>query len=434
MTYAETLDYLYARLPMFTRIGAAAIKKDLTNTLLLCGKAGNPQQLFRSIHIAGTNGKGSVSHMLASVLQEAGYKTGLYTSPHLQDFRERIRINGAMIPEAEVIRFTEDYKTYFEAIEPSFFEVTVALAFRYFAEQRVDVAVIETGLGGRLDSTNVITPELSIITNIGYDHMQLLGDTLPQIASEKAGIIKEKIPVVIGESHPETAAVFTEKAAEKNASIVFADKLFRPQTIQSSPVELNVEYATEDGTSFFSTDLPGRYQAKNMATVLAAASILQKQFTALNNEYLRKGLLQVKENTGLMGRWEVLRENPLFVLDVGHNEDGIRQILEQLEHQQYEKLHIVIGMVKDKDIEKVLSLLPPNATYYFTNASIPRALPVEELKEKAGKYGLQGSISPVVDDAVQAALAAATADDMVLVCGSVFVVGEVDRERYKRAN
>lgn len=434
MTYAETLDYLYARLPMFTRIGAAAIKKDLTNTLLLCGKAGNPQQLFRSIHIAGTNGKGSVSHMLASVLQEAGYKTGLYTSPHLQDFRERIRINGAMIPEEEVIRFTEDYKTYFEAIEPSFFEVTVALAFRYFAEQRVDVAVIETGLGGRLDSTNVITPELSIITNIGYDHMQLLGDTLPQIASEKAGIIKEKIPVVIGESHPETAAVFTEKAAEKNASIVFADKLFRPQTIQSSPVELNVEYATEDGTSFFSTDLPGRYQAKNMATVLAAASILQKQFTALNNEHLRKGLLHVKENTGLMGRWEVLRENPLFVLDVGHNEDGMRQILEQLEHQQYEKLHIVIGMVKDKDVEKVLSLLPPNATYYFTNASIPRALPAEELKEKAWKYGLQGSISPVVDDAVQAALAAATADDMVLVCGSVFVVGEVDRERYKRAN
>ncbi|MGV3766125.1 MAG: bifunctional folylpolyglutamate synthase/dihydrofolate synthase [Chitinophagaceae bacterium] len=434
MTYAETLEYLYARLPMFTRIGAAAIKKDLTNTLLLCEKAGNPHKQFRSIHIAGTNGKGSVSHILASVFQEAGYKTGLYTSPHLQDFRERIRINGAMIPEEKVIRFTEDYKAYFEAIEPSFFEVTVALAFHYFAEQQVDIAVIETGLGGRLDSTNVITPELSIITNIGYDHMQLLGDTLPQIASEKAGIIKKKIPVVIGEYHTETAAVFTEKAGEKNAAIVFADRLFSPQTIHSSPIELNVEYATEDGISFFSTDLPGRYQAKNMATVLAAVSILQKQFTALNNEHLRNGLLHVKQNTGLMGRWEVLQENPLFVLDVGHNEDGMRQILEQLEHQQYEKLHIVIGMVKDKDVEKVLSLLPEYAIYYFTNASIPRALPAEELKEKAEKYGLQGSIFPVVDDAVQAALAAATAEDMVLVCGSVFVVGEVNRERYKRAN
>lgn len=419
---------------MFTRIGAAAIKKDLTNTLLLCEKAGNPHHQFRSIHIAGTNGKGSVSHMLASVLQEAGYKTGLYTSPHLQDFRERIRINGVMIPEEEVVRFTEDHKTYFEAIEPSFFEVTVALAFRYFAEQQVDIAVIETGLGGRLDSTNIITPELSIITNIGYDHMQLLGDTLPQIAGEKAGIIKEKIPVVIGESHTETEAIFTEKASEKNAPIVFADKLFRPQTIQSSPVELNVEYATEDGKSFFSTDLPGRYQAKNMATVLAAVSILQKQFTALNNEHLRIGLHRVKHNTGLMGRWEVLQENPLFVLDVGHNEDGMRQILEQLAHQQYEKLHIVIGMVKDKDVEKVLSLLPQEATYYFTNASIPRALPVEELEEKAGKYGLKGSVFTVVNDAVKAALHAAAGEDMVLVCGSVFVVGEVDRALYKRAN
>lgn len=419
---------------MFTRIGAAAIKKDITNTLLLCEKVGNPHHQFRSIHIAGTNGKGSVSHMLASILQEAGYKTGLYTSPHLQDFRERIRINGVMIPEEEVIRFTEDYKTYFEAIEPSFFEVTVALAFRYFAEQQVDIAVIETGLGGRLDSTNVITPELSIITNIGYDHMQLLGDTLPQIAGEKAGIIKEKIPVVIGESHPETVDVFTEKAREMDAPLVFADKLFRPQKIHSSPVELNVEYATEDGTSFFSTDLPGRYQAKNMATVLAAVSILQKQFPALNNEHLRNGLHRVKQNTGLMGRWEVLQENPLFVLDVGHNEDGMRQILEQLAHQQYEKLHIVIGMVKDKDVEKVLSLLPQRATYYFTNASIPRALPVEELEEKAGKYGLKGSVFTVVNDAARAALNAAADEDMVLVCGSVFVVGEVDRALYKRSN
>lgn len=432
MTYQETLDYLYAHLPMFTRIGAAAIKKDLTNTILLCEKAGNPQNNFKTIHIAGTNGKGSTSHMLAAVFQAAGYKTGLYTSPHLQDFRERIRINGSMIPEQEVVRFVEKHLPAFDEIQPSFFEATVLMAFEYFASEKVDIAIIETGLGGRLDSTNIITPELSLITNIGLDHVHLLGDTLPLIAAEKAGIIKPGIPVIIGETHAETRVVFEDKARLEKAPLIFADQL---RTIAAAEPESNllkVVYTNHQTqkTEAWQTDLPGLYQRKNLCGVLAAIDVLRQKGWNITDAAVASGITSVKSTTGLMGRWEVLRQSPLVVFDVGHNEDGVRQIIAQLARTTYTTLRVVIGMVKDKDIDKVLSILPNAAVYYFTQADIPRALAADELKAKAAASGLTGDAYPNVKAAVRAAYSATGPSEMLLVCGSVFVVGEVDRSLF----
>ncbi len=427
MNYQETIDYLYSRLPMFSRIGEAAIKKDLTNTLALCAALNNPQNHFKTIHIAGTNGKGSTSHMLAAVLQEAGYKTGLYTSPHLVDFRERIRVNGTMIPESFVTDFTEAAKPLISTIEPSFFELTVAMAFAYFKEQQVDIAVIETGLGGRLDSTNIIQPVLSIITNIGWDHMNLLGNTLPAIASEKAGIIKENTPVVISEYHPETFGVFEITASTKNAPLHLADSEWTllKQQEEEGLLHVLLQHAKTGRQHAFALDLTGLYQVNNLKAVLTSIPILNKQGFSLSESTTEKALSQVKKKTGLMGRWDILQKDPWLIADVGHNTDGIKQVLSQLSTLSFKKLHWILGMVKDKEVEKVLALLPTNADYYFTRAAIPRALPETTLQETASTFGLMGECYPHVNRAVQAAMSKASREDLILVCGSVFLVGEL---------
>jgi dihydrofolate synthase/folylpolyglutamate synthase len=427
MTYRETIDYLYAKLPMFSRIGAAAIKKDLHNTIALCEALNNPYKKFKTIHIAGTNGKGSVSHMLAAILQTAGYKTGLYTSPHLHDFRERIKVNGKMVSEQFVIDFTKQIQSQIELLEPSFFEITVAMAFEYFAQEQVDLAVIETGLGGRLDSTNVITPELSIITNIGWDHMNLLGNTLEQIAFEKAGIIKQNIPVVIGESLSDTEPVFFQKAKEKEAPIVFARDHFTTEEaiILKNRLRVIVKHNSTSTPLSYELDMNGFYQTKNLCTVLTAVEQLQKLGWKIHNDEVQTALSNTKKINGLHGRWEEIQQNPSVVLDVGHNEDGMKQIVQQLQFCTYGQLHIIIGMVKDKEIEKVLALLPQHAHYYFTKAQIQRALDENLLKEKALKFGLIGESYADVNKALNYAKQNASAKDMILVCGSVFVVGEV---------
>jgi len=429
VNYTDTLDYLYTRLPLFSRVGAAALKPDLTNTLEICKQLNNPQENFKSIHIAGTNGKGSVSHMLAAVLQQAGYKTGLYTSPHLKDFRERIRVNGEMISEEYVITFTEKIKPTIEAISPSFFEITVGMAFAWFADQSVDIAIIETGLGGRLDSTNVITPLVSVITNIGWDHMDLLGDTLEKIAVEKAGIIKQNVPVVVGEIVPETLQVFEYTAAAKQTDLFIAPQQRQVMEWKWEKHELIVSVAEPHKTdhSIYHLDLPGIYQLKNLPTVLETIHQLQQQGWIISHEAIHQGLRQVKKLTGLHGRWDIIHEHPLIVLDVAHNEDGMRQVTEQLELMTYDQLHIIVGMVKDKDIDNVLALLPAKARYYFTQAAIPRALPAGELREKASWHQLEGDMYPNVNAALQTAKEKATAKDLILVAGSVFLVGEVER-------
>jgi len=428
VNYLQTIEYLFSRLPMYSRIGAAAFKKDLTNTITLCEHLGNPHHKFKSIHIAGTNGKGSVSHMMAAILQTAGYKTGLYTSPHLKDFRERIKINGEMINEKFVIDFTEKIKTLIEQIEPSFFEITVAMAFDYFAEQKVDVAVIEVGLGGRFDSTNIIDPELSVIANIGWDHMNILGDSLEKIAFEKAGIIKQKIPVVIGEFLPETRPVFEKVAAEKDATVYYAKQNRNVLSWEWKNHELIVEVEEKGKPDHkkYQLDLPGIYQSKNLLTVLEACSVLKDLKFDLQDDDIHKGLQKTKKLTGLHGRWEIIHEHPTIVLDVGHNEDGIKQIIQQIELTARHNLHIIIGLVKDKEIDTVLSLLPHSANYYFTQAHIPRALPAETLKEQAGKFNLTGKIVTDVNEGIKEAKSKAHKDDLILVCGSVFLVGEVN--------
>ncbi|XVJ68070.1 MAG: bifunctional folylpolyglutamate synthase/dihydrofolate synthase [Lacibacter sp.] len=414
---------------MFSRIGAAAIKKDLHNTIALCEVLGNPHTKFKSIHIAGTNGKGSVSHMLAAILQTAGYKTGLYTSPHLHDFRERIKVNGEMVSEAFVIDFTQRIQPQIEQLEPSFFEITVAMAFEYFAEQQVDIAVIETGLGGRLDSTNIITPELSIITNIGWDHMNLLGDRLDKIAFEKAGIIKQEIPAVIGETIPETENVFLQKAKEQQATLLFANDHFTTEEVLmvNNQLQVIVKNKITGKPLSYELDLPGFYQTKNLCTVLTAVEQLQQQGWNISQEQVQTALSHTKQINGLHGRWEVIRQNPTVVLDVGHNEDGMKQIIKQLQFCSFQQLHIVIGMVKDKEIEKVLALLPKDAEYYFTKAQIPRALDEVTLRQKANAFNLKGETYLNVNDALTKAKQCASADDLILVCGSVFLVGEVAR-------
>jgi len=428
MDYTQTIDYLFTRLPMFSRIGVAAFKKDLTNTLALCDFLGNPHTKFKSVHVGGTNGKGSTSHMIAAIFQAAGYKTGLYTSPHLKDFRERIKINGEMVAEDFVIDFVEKIKPLIETIEPSFFEITVAMAFEYFAQQHVDIVIVEVGLGGRLDSTNIIQPELSIITNIGYDHMNMLGNTLGKIAYEKAGIIKKNTPVVIGEDHPETNKTFSDKAALENAEIHFADKKRFVAEWKFEKHELVAELTSthSNDKSYYHLDLTGIYQLKNLVTVIESIHILQRKGFSIAEIQIQKGLRQVRKLTGLHGRWEIIYENPSVVLDVGHNEDGIQQIVRQIEITDHEQLHIVLGMVNDKETEKILALLPKHGNYYFTKAQIPRALPEQELAEKAKDIGLSGNHYAFVKDALRAALLHAGKKDLIIVCGSVFVVGEVE--------
>ncbi len=429
MDYKQTTDYLFSRLPMFSRIGAAAYKADLLNTIRLLDQLGNPQHKFKSIHIAGTNGKGSTSHMLAATLQTAGLKTGLYTSPHLKDFRERIKIDGAMVEEDFVIDFTQRIQPLIEEIEPSFFEITVAMAFEYFAQQQVDIAVVEVGLGGRLDSTNVILPVLSIITNIGRDHMNILGDTLEKIAFEKAGIIKDGVPVIIGETLPETKAVFKKIAAEKKAPIVFASEKRWVAEWQTNNHLLEVSVAKNELTQNHQTyqlDLPGIYQLKNVLTVIEAVEQLHSMGWPITHEHLQAALPHVKKLTGLYGRWQVLQQHPMVIADVGHNEDGIKQIVQQLELTTYNNLHIVIGFAKDKEVSNVLQLLPKTATYYFTKAQIERAMHEEILQSLAESNGLRGHSFSEVNLALKQAIANATKDDLILICGSVFLVGEVN--------
>ena len=431
MNYEETLSWLYARLPMFSSQGASAYKADLHNIRALCDALGNPERQFRSIHVAGTNGKGSVSHMLASVFQSAQYKTGLYTSPHLHDFRERFRINGHWIETDYVIAFTERCMPLVEAIEPSFFELTVAMAFSWFAEQRVDIAIIETGLGGRLDSTNIITPELSVITNIGWDHMQILGDTLPKIAAEKAGIIKPGIPVVVGETQAEVAAVFEETAQRSASALVFADqqRAIQEWSWNSGMLEIALTDKHHADLQHYRLDLTGVYQLRNALTVLAATDQMRSLGWNLPREAIHEGLARARRQTGLGGRWEQLHEHPLVIADVAHNPDGIKQLQAQLEWTLYDKLHIVLGMVRDKDVTSSLGLMPKDARYYFTQASIPRAMPADQLQSLAASHGLTGSPFEDLHQALQAAVSAARKEDLVLVCGSVFLVGEIDLVR-----
>lgn len=407
MNYKNTLDYLYNSAPLFQQIGAGAYKEGLENTWALDEHFGHPHRSFRSIHIAGTNGKGSCSHTLAAILQEAGYKVGLYTSPHLIDFRERIRVNGQPVPEAYVIRFVEEERAFFEPLHPSFFELTTAMAFRYFAEEKVDVAVVEVGLGGRLDCTNIIRPDLCIITNISLDHVQFLGDTLEKIAGEKAGIIKPGIPVVIGETTPETRPVFQKKAEEVGAPIHFAEE-------EVKEVHPDWEY-----------ELKGLYQEKNRRTLWAALPLLQEGGYQISESDIQAGFAHVVELTGLMGRWQKLQEHPTVICDTGHNVGGIQYIAEQLRRQVFRRLHIVIGMVNDKDVRGVLALLPREATYYFTQASVKRALPAGQLARLAAEAGLQGTCYPDVPSAVRAAQKESLPEDFIFVGGSSFIVADL---------
>jgi dihydrofolate synthase / folylpolyglutamate synthase len=427
LNYEESINYLYKKLPLYSRTGAKAFKADLKNTLELCQFLDHPEKKILTIHVAGTNGKGSVSHMLAAILQENGYKTGLYTSPHLKDFRERIKINGTPIDTEFVIDFVEKTIGITEEIKPSFFELTFAMALDYFAASKVDVAVIETGLGGRLDSTNVITPLLSVITNIGYDHMDMLGNTLPLIAAEKAGIIKPNVPVVIGEATEEIKPVFDIKARECVAPVYYAQQLYKVLTASTGLqlLETDIYDNQTHEQRHYTSDLNALYQQKNLVTVLAAISLLKTKFS-LSNEKINRALASVKKLTGLHGRWEIIHEQPLVILDVAHNEDGIRQMIQQIQQMKFNHLHLVFGMVKDKETAKVIAQLPRNASYYFCQAAIPRALPATDLQQLASEWQLNGSTYANVNDALKSALQNAQEQDLVIVCGSVFVVGEVD--------
>lgn len=407
MTYKETIEYLFNSTPVFEHVGASAYKPGLQTTEILDAHYGHPHKNFKTIHIAGTNGKGSVSHSLASILQEAGYKVGLYTSPHLIDFRERIRVNGIPVSEEYVIRFVEDFKHLnskrIHHLSPSFFELTTALAFKYFAEEKVDIAVIEVGLGGRLDCTNIITPILSVITNISFDHTQFLGNTLAQIASEKAGIIKHQVPVVIGETTKETRPVFENKAKEMDAPIYFAEEIDRSECDQ------------------YEFELKGSYQKKNLRTILCA----MKRLSFISPEYIQKGLTNVCKNTGLMGRWQTLSTNPLIICDTGHNVGGWKYLAPQISSVPCDRLHIVFGMVDDKDIRNVLSMLPKNAVYYFTQANNHRAIPAPQVGELAKEYGLSGNTYPTVAQAYEEAKSSASEKDFIFIGGSSYIVADL---------
>ena len=404
MTYNDTLDWMFSQLPMYQRQGQSAYKVDLSNTVALISHLNNPHHHFKSIHVAGTNGKGSTSHMLASVLQEAGYKVGLYTSPHLKDFRERIKINGKEISETFVINFIKDNKPFFEASQLSFFEMTVGMAFEYFAQEKVDIAVIEVGLGGRLDSTNIITPEVSVITNIGLDHTQFLGNTLELVAAEKGGIIKPEVPVVIGETQAETTAVFESLASKNKAPIIFADQ------------QVKVDYES---------DLKGDYQSKNKQTVVESVKVLQQKGFIISEENIKKGLLYTIKNTGLLGRWQVLNEKPKVVCDTGHNREGLIYVMKQLSKETFDKLHIVFGVVNDKDISSIIDLLPKNAQYYFCKPDISRGLDAEVLKQAFVENNLLGEAYGSVNEAYKMASENAKPNDFIFIGGSTFVVAEI---------
>lgn len=432
MTYAETLDYLFHSLPMYHRVGAAAYKADIKPTEELMKRLGNPEQKFQSIHIAGTNGKGSVSHFLASILQQSGLRVGLYTSPHLVDFRERIRINGKKIPEKTVSAFVEQYCDTFEQLHLSFFEMTVGLAFNYFATEQVDIAVVEVGMGGRLDSTNVIKPILSVITNIGLDHTQFLGTTRSAIAVEKAGIIKEGTPVVIGETHPETKNVFLQMAAQKHSPILFADQHYSicshtTTSDNGTPLlKADIQYNGNLCINDLLSPLAGAYQRKNLLTLIAAIDQLNKlpQPLSITNENIKKGIQRVIIDTGLHGRWEVIGTKPLTICETAHNADGIQTMLQQLADTSYRKLHIIYGCVGDKDFQSILTLLPRDATRYYTQPSVPRALPVEDLARIAATMQLSGSIHKNVHNAIENARREAHPDDLILITGSIFLVAD----------
>lgn len=422
MTYDETVTYLFNCAPPFQQVGGAAYKEGLSTTIALDNHLGNPHRKFRTIHVAGTNGKGSTSHTLAAILQESGYKVGLYTSPHLIDFRERMRANGTPASKEYVMDFVERHRAFFEPLQPSFFELTTAMAFNYFAEQNVDVAIIEVGLGGRLDCTNIITPELCIITNISPDHTQFLGNTLQEIASEKAGIIKNGIPVVIGETTTETKEVFAQKAKESNAPIIFAEE--EALLTAATPMDNGYRYSS---TVFgeFCGELGGDYQQKNTNTLLSAINILRGKGFTITEESLRKGFTNVCKLTGLMGRWQKIQENPRVICDAGHNIGGIKYITEQLARVDCRELRIVFGMVNDKDITSVLKMMPKNAEYYFTQASIKRAMPADDLKNMAERFGLMGNSHPNVKEALEAALSDSSDDDFIFVGGSCFIVADL---------
>jgi dihydrofolate synthase / folylpolyglutamate synthase len=413
---------------MYHRTGPAAYKPGLDNTIELCKIIGNPENKFPSIHIAGTNGKGSTSHLLASILQEAGYKTGLYTSPHLKDFRERVKINGKEISEQYIVNFLKQYQKETEHIKPSFFEWTVALAFKYFVDEKIDIAVIETGLGGRLDSTNVINPLISIITNISNDHAALLGDTLPKIAVEKAGIIKSGIPVVIGESQPEVKSIFEEKSNSQKAPLFFADTdyqfLLKEKTFSNGEFILKFDIEGKKTWKNLQCPLSGNYQQKNFLTVFKAVELLSTKLY-INEIAIIKGVSNVIKNTGLMGRWQVLNKIPLAICDTGHNEAGIKLIIEQIIQTPHKQLHFVIGMANDKDICSILKLLPKSAIYYFCKANIPRGMDAATLKKEASKFSLSGEVYASVNDAYRKAKNSASEDDLVFIGGSTFVVAEV---------
>ncbi|MCX6251401.1 MAG: bifunctional folylpolyglutamate synthase/dihydrofolate synthase [Bacteroidetes bacterium] len=436
MNYADTIAYLFSQLPMYQRIGVAAYRADLTNTIAICDLLGNPQDHFRSIHIAGTNGKGSSSHMIASVLQEKGLKTGLYTSPHLKDFRERILVNGKKIRTSFITDFVARYKAGFERIQPSFFEMTAGLAFDYFRQEKVDIAVIEVGMGGRLDSTNVITPLVSVITNISFDHMQFLGDTLEKIAAEKAGIIKPGVPVVIGETGESTRSVFIEKAKSTGSEILFADGIYsvaEHKQMPKPPVKstdnhyliLDVFRINKLFLTSLRSPLQGRYQKKNIVTVAGVFEMLSKTGIDITREEIRRGIQRVIKNTHLSGRWQILSRLPLTICDSGHNEEGIKEVLMQIDATPHKILHFVFGVVNDKDIHTILELLPRDAVYYFCKADIPRGLDQHNLQNVAFKAGLHGDAYPSVATALAAARANATGEDLVFVGGSMFVVAEV---------
>ncbi len=417
MNYRETLSWLYSQLPMYQRIGGAAYKANLNNTITLCNLLGNPQNYFDSIHVAGTNGKGSVSHMLASILQEHGLKTGLYTSPHLKDFRERIRVNGQMIPKRNVTAFVKKYKEEFERIQPSFFEMTVGLAFDHFRIEKVDIAILEVGMGGRLDSTNIITPLVSVITNISFDHMQFLGDTLEKVAIEKAGIIKPGIPVVIGETQPKLELLFRERAKLAGSPIVFADQC------PGSAIKHQASGISHQITDV-QDSLQGFYQQKNILTTLTVINLLNDSGLQISEQCIREGILHVTENTGLQGRWQILNQTPLTICDTAHNEAGIREVVAQLGQTPHKHLHMVFGQVNDKETGSILALLPKNATYYFCKANIPRGLDADELKIQAESAGLQGTSFGSVRKALSAARKDAHPEDLIFIGGSTFVVAE----------
>jgi len=402
--YSQTVEWMFQQLPMYQRLGTSAFKKDLTNIILFAEILGNPHNNFKSIHVAGTNGKGSTSHMLASILQEANYKVGLYTSPHLKDFRERIKINGSEIPEVEVIDFILQNKGFLEENKLSFFEMTVGMAFDYFSKQKVDIAIIEVGLGGRLDSTNIITPVLSVITNIGLDHTQMLGNSLKEIANEKAGIIKPGIPVIIGETQPETMPVFWEVAAKLNAEIIFSEDI--PATNLTS-------------------DLKGNYQKHNIQTVTTAIEKLTKNGWKISGNDVYNGLQKVRVNTGLRGRWDILQTNPMVICDTAHNKEGLRYVFDQLKEEKYDKLHIVFGVVSDKDLGSILPLFPKTATYYFCKPNIPRGMDQFELQRRCLDSGLLGESYDSVKAAFDSALKNSTKNDLIFIGGSNFVVAEV---------